>query len=100
MGQKVLVIGSGAIITAHACTQICLTFHSIFKALSIISLYFGLLSYADLNSILSSKACFNFVHGFSGISFASSFISQNSTQKTLHTSFTRARAAKVPKVQI
>jgi hypothetical protein len=68
--------------------------------LSIISLYFGLLSYADLNSILSSKACFNFVQGFSGISFANSFISQNSTQKTLHTSFTAALAANVPKVQI
>jgi hypothetical protein len=63
------VIGSGAIITAQAWTHNCLTFHSIFRALSIISLYFGFVSYASLNSIESSKAQVNFVPGFSGISF-------------------------------
>jgi hypothetical protein len=104
------VIGCGAIITAQACTQSCLTFHSIFNALSIISLYFTSLSefgnlynffsYASLNSILSSSAFFSFVQGFSGISFANSFISEKGIQNVLPTSFTAARAAKVPKVQI
>jgi hypothetical protein len=60
----------------------------------------GLCSYASLNSRLSSKAHFSLVQGFSGISFASSFISPKSTHITLQTSLTAARAAKVQKVQI
>ncbi|EFK97668.1 hypothetical protein LDC_0274 [sediment metagenome] len=53
-----------------------------------------------MNSILSSSAHFSLVPGFSGISFTSSFICEKGIQKTLHTSFTAARAAKVPKVHI
>jgi hypothetical protein len=65
-----------------------------------IFLYFVLLSYASLNSIESSRAHLSFVQGFSGINFANSFISAKGTPITLHTSFTAALAAKVPKVQI
>jgi len=87
-------------ITAQACTQSCLTFHSILSALSIISLYALLVLYASLNSTESSSAQANFVPGFSGISFTNSFISAKFIQNTLHTSFTAALAANVPKVDI
>jgi hypothetical protein len=53
-----------------------------------------------LNSIDSSSADFSLVQGFSGISFANSFISEKGIHLTLHTSLTAARAAKVPNVQI
>jgi hypothetical protein len=50
--------------------------------------------------MLSSRAFLSFVPDLSGISLTNSFISGKGNQKVLQTSFTAARAAKVPKVQI
>jgi hypothetical protein len=65
-----------------------------------IFLYFSFVSYASLNSGESTSAHFSFVHGFSGINFANSFISEKGIHITLHTSLTAALAAKVPNVHI
>ena len=98
--EQKFVIFSGAMITAQAWTQSCLTDPSNLIALSMIFLYLSDELYNCLNSTLSSRASLIFIQGFDGMSLAISFISEKGSHSALQISLTAALAAIVQNVHI